>query len=605
MASPELPAPAPLDRRDLLKLAAGGLLGVGTLGVPTVGAASTALATGDPVTMAMHIHGSFSEGTASMEAHLHQATRLGVDVVWWTDHDFRVAALGYRRAVGFDGEQEYENGLAWTWVPYTDGNPPLADHEFVATPRSPDEPGGALRLRVTGPVDGSAASYLLEGDAWNFTYTTSYVDTVLELDVLPELVGNSAHLVVEIGSSYRPASGGRPAGQYRLQYRIGAAAGYRREDSGRMGIVGVPISGVGWQRVKMDLCADHAKLWPDTVAGDASIKQFRVGVRARDGATAQGVVDRLRFRRDRQSAADGTAMLQSLVREYRGRYPGITQYAASEISLVEHLNAFGGDGTLPTYDSTIPVKDPSLAAQRAMVRFLHSHGAVVSINHPSPGSELASRLVKTNGMGADVIEIGTGKQVEKLALAYDVAARNAIFLTASGVTDDHEGNDWLAPNEPRWVTGSWANSRGRADLCAATKAGRAWFYDPLAWSGELDLLVDGRVPMGGVLLTRRRSVPVRVTATALPRDASLELVVGRCDRAGADHLQPVNRSITVPVSWLVRGHWSTEVARGGGIYVRVMVRTSDGTVVGFSNPVWVLPTRLQDEVAVPRSRRYV
>lgn len=189
-----------------------------------------------------------------------------------------------------------------------------------------------------------------------------------------------------------------------------------------------------------------------------------------------------------------------------------------------------------------------------MVRFLHSHGAVVSINHPSPGSELASRLVKTNGLGADVIEIGTGKQVEKLALAYDVAARNAIFLTASGVTDDHEGNDWLAPTEPRWVTGSWANSRGRADLCAATKAGRAWFYDPLAWSGELDLLVDGRVPMGGVLMTRRRSVPVRVTATALPRDASLELVVGRCDRAGADHLQPVNRSITVPVSWLVRGH---------------------------------------------------
>jgi predicted metal-dependent phosphoesterase TrpH len=47
--------------------------------------------------MAMHLHGSFSEGTASMDAHLKQAQRLGVDVLWWTDHDFRVAALGYRR----------------------------------------------------------------------------------------------------------------------------------------------------------------------------------------------------------------------------------------------------------------------------------------------------------------------------------------------------------------------------------------------------------------------------------------------------------------------------------------------------------------------------
>ena len=594
-----------VDRRDVLKLAAGGLLGVGALGVPSLGAAAAALGTGGgPVTMAMHIHGSFSEGTASMDAHLQQARRLGVDVVWWTDHDFRVAALGYRRAVGFDGEQEYENGLAWTWVPYTSGNPQTAAHEFVATPHSPGEAGGALRVRVTGPVDGSAATYLLEGEAWNFTYTTSYVDTVLELDVLPERVGDSAHVLVEIGSSYRPATGGRPAGQYRLQYRIGAAAGYRRADSGRLGIVGVPVTGTGWQRVRMDLRADHAKLWPDTVAGDASVKQFRVGVRASHGATAQGVVDRLRFLRDRQTAADGMALLRGLVRAYRARYPAITQYAASEISLVEHLNSFGGDGTLPTYDTTVPVKDPSVQAQRVMVRFLHGHGAVVSINHPTPGTALAHRLVTTNGLGADIIEVGTSRQVEVLAKAFDVAARNAVFITASGVSDDHFGNDWLTPVAQRWITGAWADSRGSGALCAAMAAGRAWFFDPLWWRGELDLLVDGRVPMGGVLLTRHRTVPVRVTATALPRNGSLELVVGRCDRAGTDDLRPANQSTTVPASSVVRGRWSTEVTRGGGVYIRAMVRSHDGTVVGFSNPVWVLPARLEGQVAVPRDRRY-
>ncbi len=600
---PALPT-APLDRRDLLKLAAGGLVGVGTLGLPASGAAASTVGTGGPVTMAMHIHGSFSEGTASMDAHLDQAKRLGVDVVWWTDHDFRVAALGYRRAVGFDGQQEYENGLAWTWVPYTSGNPPLADHEFVATPHSPDEAGGALRVRVTGPVDGSPASYLLEGEAWNFAYTTSYVDTVLELDVLPELVSESAVVVVEIASSYRPASGRRPAGQYRLQYRIGAPPGHRRADSGRLGIVGVPVAGTGWQRVRMDLRADHAKLWPDTVAGDASIKQLRVGVRAVGAATAQAVVDRLRFLRDRQSAADGMALLRGLVRAYRARYPGITQYAASEISLVEHLNAFGGDGTLPTYDTTTPVKDPSVEAQRAMVSFLHRHGAVVSINHPAPGTSLARQLVTTNGLGADIIEIGTARQVERLAEAFDVAARNAVFLTASGVSDDHAGDDWLNRATARWVTGTWAGSRASGELCAAMAAGRAWFFDPLWWRGELDLLVDGRVPMGGVLLTRHRTVPVRVTATALPRNGLLELVVGRCDRAGADVLQPANRSVTVPARRVVGGRWSTDVARGGGVYIRAMVRRYDGTVVGFSNPVWVLPARLQGQLAVPRDRRY-
>lgn len=594
----------PLDRRRLLKLAAGGALGIGTIGLPSPVGASAPRAAGDPVTMAMHVHGSFSEGSASMDAHLHQAQRLGVDVVWWTDHDFRVSALGYRTAIGFDGETEYESGCSWTWVPYSSGAL-TAGHDFISDPHSPNEDGGALRLRTSASLDGSWATYLLEGKAWNYTYCTSYVDTVLELDVLPELTGPDAQVVVEIGSSYRPATAGRAAGLYRLQYRIGDVAGRWLEDEGRLGVVAV-VAGApaGWQRVRMDLRADHAALWPDTVAGDASIKQFRVGVRARNGATAQGVVDRLRFRRSRQSIADGMALLRGLVRDYRGRYPGITQYAASEVSLVNHLNAFGGDGTLPTYDTTVPVKDETVSAQRNMVRFLKGHGAVVSINHPTPGTDLARTLVTTRGLGAQVIEIGTSRQVETLAQAYDTAARNAVFMTASGVSDDHGGSDWLDPSDPRWITGAWTASSSSGDLCAAMSAGRAWFFDPLWWRGELDLLVDGRAPMGGVLLTRHRNVSVRVTATRLPSDSSLELVIGRCDRAGATQLQPVNRSVVVPARQVVRGRWSTDVDRGGGIYVRAMVRRAGGSVVGFSNPTWVLPARLEGDVPVPRARRY-
>src|SRR2546430_2284325 len=39
-------------------------------------------------TMAMHVHSSFSEGTGSMQAQLAEATSAGVDVLWWTDHDW-------------------------------------------------------------------------------------------------------------------------------------------------------------------------------------------------------------------------------------------------------------------------------------------------------------------------------------------------------------------------------------------------------------------------------------------------------------------------------------------------------------------------------------
>ena len=36
-----------------------------------------------------------------------------------------------------------------------------------------------------------------------------------------------------------------------------------------------------------------------------------------------------------------------------------------------------------------------------------------------------------------------------------------------------------------------------------------------------------------------------------------------------------------------------------------MVRTEAGAVVGFSNPIWVLPAKLQGSLPIPRSRRYV
>ena len=131
--------------------------------------------------------------------------------------------------------------------------------------------------------------------------------------------------------------------------------------------------------------ADHAALWPDTVSGDASLKYFRVGVRARNGATASAVFDRLRFQRKRSSPADGAALLRSVVSEYRDRYPGIAQYAASEISLVKHMNAFGGDGTLPTYHDSSLIKDSSVRAQQEMVRFLHRHGAACASTIPRRG----------------------------------------------------------------------------------------------------------------------------------------------------------------------------------------------------------------------------
>ena len=51
--------------------------------------------------MAMHVHSSFSEQSASMDSQLFQASTNSVDVLWWTGHDARMDGIGYRATVHF------------------------------------------------------------------------------------------------------------------------------------------------------------------------------------------------------------------------------------------------------------------------------------------------------------------------------------------------------------------------------------------------------------------------------------------------------------------------------------------------------------------------
>ena len=600
-------SPGALDRRRLLQLG-GAAVGASTLGRSTGTAEAFAAATAEPVSMAMHIHSSFSEGTASMDAHLDQARQLGVDVIWWTDHDFRQSAHGYRQAIEFDGASEPADAWALTWEGATAGAVSNAAHTFVTSPNSSGSAGGgSMRTQVRSAPGPEWGTYLVEAKSQNFMYSTSYADTTVSIDVRPQRLDADGRLLVEIGSSYRPASGGRPAGLYRIQYRIGDEEGYSLEEEGLLGVVGVPAGAAErFQRLALRPRRDHARLWPDTVADDASLWRIRFGVRSRNGATVVGHFDRLRFERDRATSADGAALLLRTVEQYRSRYPDVSQFAASEVSLVLHLNSFGGDGTLPTYDSPVSVKDSSVRAQRDMVAFLRSHGATVCINHPLPGgpdgaTDLARRLIRHDGMGAQVIEIGTGADVDTLAKAFDAAARNAVFLTANGSSDDHDGQDWLSGQ--RWLTRVWSPTRRRQDLCAALEAGRAWFYDPLWWDGLLDLQIDGTTTMGGVHFTAHSSVELEITATALPRDSTLEVVVGHCDLAGAGQPTPRNRSIVVPAADIVAGTWSRTMSRHAGVYVRAAVRRDGGEIIGFSNPVWVLPPSRRKDVVVPAARR--
>lgn len=54
----------------------------------------------------LHLHGSFSEGVGSFDSHGHEARDLKVDVLWWSDHDFRIASFRQPSRYGFEAEEE-------------------------------------------------------------------------------------------------------------------------------------------------------------------------------------------------------------------------------------------------------------------------------------------------------------------------------------------------------------------------------------------------------------------------------------------------------------------------------------------------------------------
>jgi hypothetical protein len=592
-----------LSRRNVLKIGAATGVGAALAATAMPGVAAAAPPQSRrAVSMAMHIHSTFSEGTASMDAHLQQAAALGVDVIWWTDHDFRMQGIGYRNAVRFEGLSEPENGLDWDWKKFVEGTLKSQATSFVAEPHSPDEPGKAMRLAATA-TSASWGGLLYEGTAWNSTYTRSLAATLLEIDVLAESVGPNAELIVRILSSYRPATAGRPAGRYTLEYRIGQQAGRSTENQGLVGVVGIVAQPGQWQRVTLDLGADVAALWPDIVAADSAIYRLRVGARSRNGAAVSGVFDRLRFNRGRIEGNAAVFLQDEMMREYAARYPNIVQFHGTEISLVRHLNSFGGNFTLPDYGTAGPQKVKSVAKAIEMVDFVHAHNGLVTFNHPledaPSGPELAELLITTRSLGADMVEVGSKEDFGESVFGYDAAARNAVFVTATGTSDDHGGADWVGQKQ-RWVTSVWADSTSEADLFASLRAGRAWFWDPQFWRGEMDLSVQGAVPMGGVVVTPALNTPVQIAISDVPPDALVVLVVGEVDYAGVADASPATSSQSVALN--PQGKATVVVPTGTSRYVRLELRNAAGAVIGFSNPVWILKEEPAHPIPADRLR---
>lgn len=580
-----------------------------------------------PVSMAMHVHSSFSEGSASMATHLAQAADNGVDVIWWTDHDWRMAARYYREVVHFDSLSEPEHGQPWAWTLRRTGSALLASSELTAGAAAPADPsptssGLALRVMSSGSEPASVRMTANTHPA-RINLNGNIDGLKLHLEVYPQRVGRLGYLEITIPLSYHPSSGGRPAGHYRLCYRIGGTGrpGSRTAD-GLAGIATLDAPAGRWASVTVSPAADVARIWPDLDARDMAINGFSLAATSQGKALSAGLFDYVRFDRSVIGAA-AQGSQGELMAAYRSAYPTVTQHAALEISLYDpHVNAFGGAQVLPDYGA-VPLNpgrsDPVTAG---LIAAVHAGGGIASYNHPfgsaSAGSALATParqdadrakvaagLLRGRALGADLLEVGYprrgGVTMARHVAAWDACSRNALFLTGNGATDDHTGTDWRG-GVNRFITSAWARSTSEADLTAALLAGRAYASDLVDFTGTLDLLLDDQHPMGSVTVGSAATHALAVLLTGPPAGGAVRILQGRVDYAGT--AAPDSNALTVAVltaASFATGRAAVLIDGSDSCYLRAEVADANGRVVALSNPIWAL--RGWPPGGIPAARR--
>ncbi len=568
-----------------------------------------------PWCLQLHIHGPLSEQNGSLDWHVDRARAIGVDVLWWTDHDWRTDLLGY--TTRFDFENCAWDATLRKWVE-PDGYEYRYMETAYAVPYSQASVSGArayegtksFRLQVQD-VAGSGFQRI------EVAQTTSRRQNVYPLVTAPRL-----RLAV-YPEEFDPA-GDKLVIQVRLCEKADGwpmlryVAGSLEEEPADAIPVDCPAG--QWTVLDLDVTADtwarFASGGADSIrAQDNNLFDVRVALYTRDGRTAVAFVDELRYVADTSLA--GTGMLdwqRAAGAYYEARTQEVRHFVGSELSrfkIQQHMNAYA-PGFVPV-DYTGRVASDSLWYA---VDQVHAQGGLVSFNHPwgvgiygnpqeTPEMK-ALRILKakndalaTELYRCDMLEVGYrirhGINLAGHLDLWDCLTANGRFVTGTGVTDTH-GTAWSigwvpwqpsALYENNFVTWVWAEAPEERPLLDALAAGRAWFGDPYRWRGEMDLRTIDGFPMGRVVLTDAPSHDMIVRITEAPDGGEVRVRQGRIDDTGAP---------STTVSWLREE--SLALPAGGGefcdtltvdasvsSFVRVELYGPDAKPDAFSNPL--------------------
>ncbi len=563
-----------------------------------------------PYSVQLHVHGSFSEGIGSIDSHSHEASDVAVDVIWWSDHDFRLATYGHASTFGFESwtepmppqpetTQHRRRRLARKrLVPAAHNESLRGEAELVAGDAREGE--RSLRLRLVGESPAfESYRFTLAADRNLFKRPLASEVTLL-LSVFPEQIGPDARIAIDVGLSEHPPREALPFAPYRVRYLLDPGGGEPTRD-GVTFVVPVAVRQGEWNDLALPVSRDAVRGFPFIHGEDNSLASVSLAVEARGGHEVRARFDDFRIEQELSGPA-AFARQASLIDAVARDYPNVKQLQGIEISwMSSHLNEFSVDTKLLDYDAlradveTSPApgdEGKSLRERftRRAVEQVHARGGLVSYNHMFgamlPGAapkltreEVLENLLANRVFGADILEVGYrergGRTLDDHLWVWDRLAEHGLFLVGTGVSDSHGGprQRWRK-SENNFVSWIYARSPSKADLLEGLRAGRVYFGDRVLFDGTLDLTTERGARMGQIVLSDRPNDEVRVTIDGLePGDVVRVVVSG--ERVASSAVAGSRYDQRIPVT----------LADSLPTTVRVRVDGADGGPKVLSNPI--------------------
>ncbi|MCZ6597280.1 MAG: hypothetical protein O7B99_06570 [Planctomycetota bacterium] len=570
----------------------------------------------------MHLHGSFSEGVGSIASQTHEAASVGVDALWWTDHDWRIAR--YRHVSRFDFEALVEpafTGESWTpslqyeqdevklvlldspdedgYAPPSLGSFSLADYQIVAD-GSAFEGMASLLVRGRSSAPDFDPLYVSLVADRNRTNRSLAADVSLLLAIRPFEVSEDARISVLVMLSDHPANPSVPIhSRYWIQYVLDNETSEPTLE-GSTFRVPVPFSTGWWNAFRFDVTRDAEMGFPFIEAEDNSLVQVFFGVETRNNALAAAFFDDLRILQE-ESGDSMLARQWDMLARKEVENPGVRQLQGVEISyFLPHLNEFGLEPVVHDYDELEALSGLATGGwisdvdaymefvAHYMVDDAHQRGALVSYNHmfgflaestAQTKEEMLQVLVDNQLYGADILEIGYRDRGEHELGDYlwiwDQLALQGLYPIGTGVSDSHGGPEghWTT-NENNFVSWIYARSPTSVHLLHGLASGRVFFGDIALFDGLVDVHTSDGFGMGTIVVTDEAQANVTFRIDGLdPADEVRIVELG----------VPVLVQLAGNESFLYNADFA--LPPDGGTFLRLEVYASDETAKVFSNPL--------------------